>query len=203
VTPLLSFLLLAYLLGSLPFSAWIARSQGVDLRKIGSGNVGATNVLRALGPRWGALALFLDAAKGALAVLLGAHWGWQGWSLLAVGFAAILGHVFSFLLGFKGGKGVATSLGVFMALEPLGGLTALMVFAATVARTRYVSLGAILGGLTLVVAVIVQRGATAPIAIFASLAWLLLVIRHRSNIQRILAGTESRIGESVGTGATP
>lgn len=194
MTELLPLLLLAYLLGSLPFSAWIARSQGVDLREVGSGNVGATNVLRALGPRWGALALALDAGKGALAIWLGASRGLADWSLLAVGFAAILGHVFSFLLGFRGGKGVATSLGVFLALEPLGGLIALAVFAATVALTRWVSLGSLLGGLTLVGVLVVRKGPTAPTTLFALLAWVLLAVRHRANIQRILAGTESRIG---------
>lgn len=184
----------AYLLGSLPFSHWIALARGVDLRKVGSGNVGATNVARALGMRWGAVALGLDALKGAGAVWLAQSQGLTGWEVLAAGFVAVLGHVFSFFLRFRGGKGVATSLGVFLALEPWPVLGAVLVFAATVKRTRYVSLGSLLGGLTLLLTLLALRGPHAPVTRLALVAWVLLVVRHRANIRRLLAGTESRLG---------
>jgi glycerol-3-phosphate acyltransferase PlsY len=183
-----------YLLGALPFSAWIARAHGVDLRQVGSGNYGATNVARALGKGWGALALALDAAKGAAAVCLGDHLGLVGWELLAVGFCGILGHVASVFLGFRGGKGVATSAGVFLALEPVATGMAFMTFVGTVVLTRYVSLGSMLAGFALLSTLVLTRGWEAPATRFALVAWVLMMWRHRANIGRLLRGTESRFG---------
>ena len=183
-----------YLLGALPFSAWIARLHGVDLRRVGSGNYGATNVARALGKGWGALALLLDATKGAAAVHWGTHLGLTGWDLLAVGFCGILGHVASVFLGFRGGKGVATSLGVFVALEPMATSAAFVTFVVVLVLTRYVSLGSMLGGLALVLTLVLTRGLDEPATRFAVVAWVLLVWRHRANIGRLMRGTESRFG---------
>lgn len=185
-----------YLLGSLPFSAWIARLHGVDLRQVGSGNYGATNVARALGKGWGALALGLDATKGAAAVALGRELGLDGWALLAVGFSGILGHVASVFLGFRGGKGVATSLGVFLALEPTATAVAFVTFLGVVVLTRYISLGSMVGGFALVGTLAVTRGWEEPTTRFALVAWVLLVWRHRANIGRLMRGTESRFGGS-------
>ncbi len=185
----------AYLLGSLPFSFWIARYKGIDLYQIGSGNVGATNVARALGPRWGAFALVLDATKGAGGIALGLCAELSGWSLMACGLCAILGHVYSVFLGFKGGKGVATSLGVFLALEPHAMGISFLAFAAVVLSTRYVSLASLLAGASLCLTLSLTRGFGFPAAQFAFLAWILLIVRHRANIQRLWAGTESRFGE--------
>jgi len=195
---------IAYLLGSLPFSVWVARAFGVDVRKVGSGNPGATNVLRAAG-RWpGALALACDIGKGVAAVLLARAWvapEWWGWTALA----AVCGHVFSFLLSFRGGKGVATAAGALGALSPAALGIALVVFVAVVALTRYVSLGSMLGAVAYPAAlwVLASRGSgdgeigggarqatlTATVAIA-----LLVLFRHRQNLGRLLAGTENKLG---------
>ena len=141
-----------YLLGSLPFSVWIARAYGVDVRKVGSGNPGATNVLRSAGRGPGVLALLCDIGKGVLAVVL-ARWltdspAWWGWAALA----AVCGHVFSVFLRFRGGKGVATAAGALGAVSPSALGIAVVVFVAAVASTRYVSLGSILAALAFPIA---------------------------------------------------
>jgi glycerol-3-phosphate acyltransferase PlsY len=189
----------AYLIGSVPFSFLVARAFGVaDVRRVGSGNVGATNVLRSAGRGAGAVALGLDVAKGALAVAL-AQRLLPGHPMLPAVAAsvAVVGHVYPIWLGLRGGKGVATGLGAFAVLEPVAALVALPVFGLTVATTRFASLGSVVGAVTLAMLVLFFRGPD-PVALAALAATALIVFRHRSNLLRILAGTERRLDSSAG-----
>ncbi len=204
VLPVLSFLA-----GSIPFGVLIARSKGVDLRRVGSGNVGATNVGRVLGRRWGYLCFFLDLAKGLIPValagrMLGAGAGIpslpQQAAWLAVGFAAIAGHVFNFWLRFKGGKGVATALGVVVGMYPYftyAGLIALAIWIVVTLASRYVSLGSIVAAVAFLPLFAAfhwgQLGQLWPLCIFAAGMMALIILRHRGNIRRLLAGTENKI----------
>lgn len=181
-----------YLLGSVPFGLVITRALGLgDLRAIGSGNIGATNVLRT-GHKGAALAtLLLDSGKGAIAVLVARELAGE-WAALVAGSAAFLGHLFPVWLGFRGGKGVATFLGTTLALFLPVGLIACGLWLATAAITRISSLSALVAaaGAPVFALIIGLRGLAAATAFMA----VLIVIRHRANIARILAGTEPRIG---------
>jgi glycerol-3-phosphate acyltransferase PlsY len=190
----------AYLLGALPWSVWIARAHGVDVRKVGSGNPGATNVLRAAGRSAGILALACDVGKGVLAVVLAravlASPVWWGWAALA----AVCGHVFSVFLRFRGGKGVATAAGALGALSPAALGVALVVFVAAVALTRYVSLGSMLGAVTFPIALwrfadpSLAPGERLELLLATGLIAALVLARHRANLGRLLAGTENKLG---------
>ena len=196
--------LLAYLLGSIPFGYLIVRVRGGgDVRESGSGGTGATNVTRRAGRSAGVLTLLLDASKGALAVviarwLVGAEAG-VNWWVLAAALAAVVGHIFPVWLGFKGGKGVATGLGVFLALAPLAVLCALPVFVVVVWVTRYVSLGSITAAaiLPLCVWLLGARGGlsenSAPLMTAALVGAALIIFKHRANIGRLLRGEESKL----------
>lgn len=192
-------LLIAYLVGSIPFGLLIARwVAGVDVRTVGSGNVGATNVGRVLGKGGFAGVLLLDAAKGAAPVLLLPPLlatEPDRLALLAVlaGVGAILGHVFSVFLRFKGGKGVATTAGVIIALSPLTAAVTLAVFGLAVLLGRMVSLASVVASLSFPLAVYAVEG-TGPLLWMAVAVALLVVVRHRGNLARIAAGTEPRIG---------
>jgi len=206
----------AYLLGSIPFGLIIARAHGKDLRAIGSGNIGATNVSRALGKRWAYLCFLLDMLKGLLPMLAAMGLGkalstqsqTQGivilWLWLAVGCAAILGHIFPVYLRFKGGKGVATSLGVALGLWPyytISAAVALLIWVLIFSAWRYVSLASITASIVfpvaLVLAIIVvpqwNLAILWPLLIAATAIPLMVIIRHRENIKRLLAGTENKI----------
>jgi len=193
---------LAYLCGSLPWGLWVGRlARGVDVRTLGSGNLGATNVYRSLGPVLGILTLILDIAKGALPVWLLPHAaiavGFPGgpeWCRLAVGFAAVAGHVWTFLAGFKGGKGVATTAGVLLALAPAAFGIFALVFLLVVALTRYISLGSTLGAAAFAVALgfLAPGGLRSPTFLLGLLLALLVVFRHRDNFRRLLRGEERR-----------
>ncbi len=197
--------LVGYLLGSIPTGYVVARAKGVDIRSAGSGNIGATNVFRILGTPAGILVLLVDAAKGWIAVLIGMRmiWPWIApdvvtgtaeWLGVAAGVAAVLGHNYTFWLGFKGGKGIATSAGVLAGLVPLALLVALGVWIAVVVLSRYVSLASILGAFVLPFAVWFWRYSTLMITITALLA-AMAIYKHKSNIQRLLKGTENRVGK--------
>lgn len=190
-------LFVAYVLGSIPTGYLIGKIYRVDIRKLGSGNIGATNVQRTLGTVPGLLVLVMDALKGLLPVLLArlVHLtpGWQ----LAVGMLAVVGHMYPFILRFKGGRGVATGLGVVIGLSPLAALSGALVFVATVALTRYVSLGSIVGSCAAVAAYALVGDGKAPVVIALGAMFLLVVYQHRSNIRRLLAGTESKLGQKV------
>src|SRR5512135_10905 len=191
-------LALAYLLGSVPFSFLVARAFGVrDVRRVGSGNVGATNVLRSAGPAAGLLAFALDAAKGLAATLLAirllpAETVLPVSAVAAV--AAVVGHMYPVWLRFQGGKGVATGLGAFAPLAPAAALGALAVFAIVALATRFVSLGSVSGAIVLAALAVGLRGPD-PVAVAAVLSAALVVFRHRSNLRRILGGTERRVGQ--------
>ena len=201
------FLLIAgvYLLGAVPFGYVLARVKGVDLRRVGSGNIGATNVGRALGKKFGLVALVLDVLKGFLPVLaaLLLHGGAYGDTdhpavVAATGLAAIVGHNWPVYLRFKGGKGVATSCGVFLALFPVGLAVAVGVWVVVVWVTRYVSVGSMAGAVTVAVCAfaLVEEpfGKGRALCAFAVVAAGLSVLRHRGNIGRLVRGTEHRIG---------
>ena len=185
----------SYLLGSVPFSYLVARIFGVaDVRKVGSGNVGATNVMRSAGKTAGLVAFALDAAKGGAASYLvsrvfPADAVWP--SLAAV--AAVLGHVFPIWLGFKGGKGVATGAGAFAPLAPLAAALAVLVFAATLALSRYVSLSSLVASASLAV-LAALFGAPPPVWAGAAVCAGLIAVKHAPNIQRLRAGTENQLG---------
>ncbi|MFL6255593.1 MAG: glycerol-3-phosphate 1-O-acyltransferase PlsY [Pyrinomonadaceae bacterium] len=196
--------LLAYLLGSIPFGFLLVRlSVGGDVRETGSGGTGATNVTRRAGKGVGILTLLLDLLKGAAAVLiagalLGAEEGAQWW-VCAAGAAAVLGHVFPVWLRFRGGKGVATGLGVFLMLAPLATLCAFFLFVVVVWLWRYVSLGSMVAALMLPVAVWalstlgVSDRAPRPLLVLSMLGAALIVLMHRANVGRLLRGEESRL----------
>jgi len=194
-------LAVAFALGSIPTGLWVARARGVDLRHIGSGNLGATNVHRALGGRAGLLVLAVDMAKGALAVLVARWIAPAGYWPVGAAACAVLGHVVSPLAGFRGGKGVATGGGAMLGLAPLAGLIALLVFGVTVAATRFVSLGSILAALSLPVAVwLTARNVPGVIDVAIFLAGL-VVLRHRANLGRLFRGTEPRFARHGGGAA--
>lgn len=186
---------LGYTLGSIPFAFLLARRWGrVDLRTSGSGNLGATNVFRTCGPVVGLGALTLDLAKGAVTVVLARQFGDDSTAPTVAGVAAVIGHVYPVWLGFRGGKGVATSCGVFALLAPLATAIASVAFVITVWGTRYVSLGSVaatvlLGPLAYV------TSAPPAVVIGAVIAAAIIVERHRPNLMRVLAGAERRIGQ--------
>jgi glycerol-3-phosphate acyltransferase PlsY len=209
---------LAYLLGSLPFGLIVGRIKGIDIRQHGSGNIGATNVWRVLGKGWGLFTFALDFGKGLAAVLL-AEWITRHWSVtialphdhtrvedfdpaaagIAAAVACILGHNFPVWLGFKGGKGVATSLGVIGGLMPVACVVIFLVWVAVLKISRYVSLASIIAALSLpiVVVILLFGGWMHSWAhfYFAVVATLMVIIRHRSNIHRLITGTENRFGK--------
>ena len=185
---------LGYLIGSVPFALLVARYWGVaDLRVAGSGNLGAANVLRTSGMTAGVLVAVLDIAKGALSVALARRFSDHAAAPALAGLAAIAGHIYPVWLRCRGGKGVAAACGVFLVLTPWAVAPAVTVFAATVWLTKYVSLGSVLGSLTLSAFVYVAGGsATTIVAALAATA--LIVFSHRSNLARLRTGTERRLG---------
>jgi glycerol-3-phosphate acyltransferase PlsY len=190
-------ILVAYGLGSMPFAWLLARRFGAtDLRRIGSGNVGAANVFRASGVTAGVLVAILDVAKGAASVLLADRLGGGAGTAAAAGMAAIVGHVYPVWLRFRGGKGVATACGVFAVLTPAAMAPALAVFVTTVWLTKYVSLGSVLATLALP-PIAYAMGSSLPVVAVACAACALIVFRHRSNVGRLRAGTERRLGAPV------
>ena len=187
----------AFLLGSIPTGYLVARAKGVDIRQHGSGNIGATNVFRTLGKPLGVLVFFIDALKGFGAVWLASHFGEAGpWTGIVAAVAAIAGHNYTPWLGCKGGKGIATSAGVLLALMPWAVLAIALVWIVVFKVSRYVSLASICAAAALPLAVGVLWfagcGGNGPLLAFALLISALAIWRHRSNIERLRAGTESR-----------
>jgi glycerol-3-phosphate acyltransferase PlsY len=186
-----------YGLGSIPTGLLIARWQkGIDLRQHGSGNIGMTNVLRAVGKGAAALTLVGDLVKGLIPVLLARTWLTSPWAIGLVALAAVVGHMYPLFAGFHGGKGVATTLGVFIPLLPGPLLIAFVVWAACVAFRRQVSLGSLAAAASLPIAAILWGLPTAYV-LYALVAAALIWYRHRENIERLLAGTEPTIGQRV------
>jgi len=184
-------LICAYLLGSVPTGLLLARGMGVNIREAGSGNIGATNVYRTMGRKVGILTLIGDCLKGLIPVLVAKWLGLPDVWIAAIGLAAFLGHVYTVFLGFKGGKGVATALGVFLGTSPLSVLFGLVVFALVLYKWRYVSLASITAAGLVPVLAWLTGGGTELVLMSIAIA-ALIIFRHRENISRLRAGTESK-----------
>jgi glycerol-3-phosphate acyltransferase PlsY len=187
---------LAFLLGSIPFGLIVGRLRGVDVRQVGSGNIGATNTARAVGRKLGALVLLLDAAKAYLPMIaakqLFAGDARAGWLVSAVGLAAFLGHLYSPWLRFRGGKGVATGLGVFLALAPFSAALAAAVWIGVYVATRISSVGS-LAATTAIVPIMVLRHEPPYNVALAAVLFVLIVWKHRDNIRRLWHHQESKV----------
>jgi glycerol-3-phosphate acyltransferase PlsY len=182
-----------YLLGSIAFALLLARWRGIELRKVGSGNPGAANALRAAGVGVAIAVMLLDAAKGAVAVAAARLISDDVAVATSAGVAAIVGHVYPVWGGFRGGKGVAVSAGVFAVLAPAATAIAVLVFVGTIAATRFISAGSIAGALALPVGAAVSH-VPIPVEAGTLLAAAIVIVRHRDNVSRLMAGTERRIG---------
>lgn len=190
-------LIAGYLLGSIPFGYLLVKwVKGVDVRTQGSGNIGMTNVWRVAGAKWGIATLALDIAKGALAVFLARYLD-PGDNLLAVGtgLTALIGNIFSVFLKFKGGKGIGVSVGIFFSLLPLESSAGLAVFLVALALTRMISVGSLLGATTMALLTLYFEHGLTWFSGLALVATVMIWWTHRQNIQRILAGTENKIGK--------
>jgi glycerol-3-phosphate acyltransferase PlsY len=221
--PVLAYILTAlgaYLLGSIPTGFLVAKAKGIDIRSVGSGNIGATNAMRVLGKPAGIAVLLLDAAKGFVACVflssfiyderiywLARHFGGiyilfhdlpaeiQTKYYVVAGIFAVLGHNYTCWLKFKGGKGIATTAGVYLALAPWALLVALVVFILAIVLTRYVSVGSIAGAVALPATVWIMSPNNLFLGIVTTALGALAIYKHKSNIQRLLAGTENRLGK--------
>lgn len=183
----------AYCSGALPYGALIARRKGVDIQRVGSGNIGATNVTRQLGWRLGALVLVLDVAKGALPTLAARLWATEvAWAVPAVGCAAVVGHCFSVWLRFRGGKGVATALGVFVVIDPVASAGCVAIFAVSYAAFRLSSVGSLLGAIAFPF-LLWFRGQPAVLVGMGAAIALLIGVRHHDNLSRLLRGVENEV----------
>jgi glycerol-3-phosphate acyltransferase PlsY len=187
-------ILAAYLMGSIPFAQLLSKRRGIDLRRVGSGNVGASNVLRTVGVRPAVLAMMLDAVKGTIAVLLAQRLTNGVAAPVLAGLASMIGHVYPVWLRFRGGKGVATAAGAFAVLTPAAAAAAVGVFLLTVALTRFISVGSMAAALTLA-GWTIASDAPAAVGIGAAIGAALVLVGHRANVLRLVAGTERRIGQ--------
>jgi len=185
----------AYLLGSVPVGVLLARMKGADPRKVGSGNIGATNVMRAAGKVTGALTLVGDILKGLLPVAVAFIVGEPVIVVAAAGLAAFLGHLFPLFLGFKGGKGVATALGVYLRLDPFAVFITVIVFVLVLLKWRFVSLGSLVGVAAMPL-LLYLLNAPDYYVYLALIIGALIFIKHKDNIRRLFAGTENKIGRS-------
>jgi acyl phosphate:glycerol-3-phosphate acyltransferase len=186
--------LAAYLMGSIPFAQLLSKRRGIDLRRVGSGNVGASNVLRTLGVRPAVLAMMLDAVKGTVAVLIAQRLTTGVAAPVAAGLASMIGHVYPVWLRFRGGKGVATAAGAFAVLTPVALVVAVGAFLLTVVLTRFISVGSMVAALTLA-AWAIASDAPSIVGIGAAIGAALVLIGHRANVLRLVAGTERRVGQ--------
>jgi glycerol-3-phosphate acyltransferase PlsY len=187
-------MLVGYLLGSIPFGVIIGKIGKIDVTKAGSGNIGATNVMRTMGLTPAAFVLIFDTLKGALPVWLARAYSGDPLLIVLCGLAAIIGHAFPLFLGFKGGKGVATGGGVLLGIAPDMFVFGIVLFLVVVGLTRYVSAGSVLSAVTVFI-LFILLGKPLPYTVVVGLAAVLIVVRHTANIKRLIAGTERRIGE--------
>jgi glycerol-3-phosphate acyltransferase PlsY len=190
----------SYLLGAIPTSHWVAlRFKGIDLRTVGSGNLGATNLYRQLGWSYAIPVGIFDMLKGAIPVAVFGPWAGTGVvGALLLGVVAVLGHVFSVFVGFKGGKGVATGGGIVLGFAPWAFLVSLLVWIVTTKLSGYVSLGSILGAIALPPAVWLLHPAQRSTVPYIVVLSALVIWFHRANIKRLMAGTENRFGARAG-----
>ncbi len=199
-------LFVAYLSGATPFGYLAGKLKGIDIRQHGSGNIGATNAIRVLGKGIGIPVFILDLLKGLLPVLVAKHWLAQmpgaesliSWGAVLTALAAVLGHMFTFWLGFKGGKGVATTGGVLLGIAPMAMLGGLAVWLVFFFSLRYVSLASIMAGVGVVVSLLISMARSGTwdwvLLGFGLLVMVLVIVRHRSNIHRLWNGTEPKAG---------
>lgn len=198
LNPVIISSLLGYLLGSIPFGLLVGKVRGVDIRQHGSGNIGATNVVRVLGKKWGILVFVLDALKGLMAVVVAMELaGGRGSASagvvgIAAALACVLGHNFPVWLKFKGGKGVATTAGVLVGLLPWSALIAFLSWVVVFYSTRYVSVASMVAAVVIPVSVWVLERQATPLFWFSVVVAVLGLVRHRSNFKRLLEGTEPR-----------
>ncbi len=209
----ISLLITAYLAGSIPFGLVLGKiARGVDIRKTGSGNIGTANAVRALGPFWGGMTLLGDALKATIPVLAAMnlnHWapgtvpqGLDMWLPPLVGLMAVLGHNYSLFLGFTGGKGIATSFGVFAAMEWRAALIGFILYLAIISLTKISSLGSLTGSLSIPVLMVLFR-TPLPYTVFAFLAVAMAFYTHRANIGRLIRGEERKITDKAKSLETP
>ena len=185
---------LAFLIGSVPTAFWYAKYvHGLDIRQHGSGNIGASNSLRVLGKKAGIIVLLIDLLKGLIPVLVARKLGFTPENILLTGVFAVLGHLFSPFVGFKGGKGIATAFGVILGFSPLGALICIAVFGVVLYFSRYVSLGSVCGVLAFWVYIFFQPDRSMQTLIIASVLAFLLIISHRKNLGRLWSSTENKI----------
>ncbi len=197
----ISFLIVAYLLGSFPTAVWIGKAfYNIDVREFGSGNAGATNTFRVLGRKAGVPVLIIDILKGALAVSLSYFSGFEAGSTdfitlqMGLGIAALIGHIFPIFAGFRGGKGVATLLGVVVCVNPLACSIALLVFLAVLFLSRYVSVSSMAAGVSFpIILNVFMHNQNTVLMVFSVLVSVVLIITHRNNITRLLNKQETRI----------
>ena len=196
------FVLIAYLLGSIPTSVWISKSKfGIDIRDYGSGNAGATNTFRVLGSKWGTIVMAIDMLKGVIATsqwVLLSKYDYEGLArtnfMIALGLAAVLGHIFPIWANFRGGKGVATLLGMALAIQPVVALCCIAVFLLVLFLTRFVSLSSIIAGIAFMVLILfVFNAEETSYRAFAIMVALMIVLTHQKNISRLMKGTENKI----------
>ena len=201
MTPFLLWIF-SYLLGSIPFGIVFAKSSKVDIRNHGSGNIGATNVARVIGKKAGLMTLAADVLKGVAAVAIASYVLDEVWQVAVAGLMAFVGHVYSVFLKFKGGKGVATGLGIFLYLMPLAAVSTMAVFGVSLWLSSYVSVGSIIGALSLPLFGIYYDVPPEFIAISVIVA-LIIVQKHVGNMERILDGTEARFLKKIEFDKTP
>ena len=185
---------LAFALGSVPTAYWYARYfHHIDIRQYGSGNIGATNSFRTLGKKAGLIVFIIDFLKGLIPVLVLKQWGYPQDVVLTAGIFAVLGHIFTPITKFKGGKGIATSFGVILGFSPWAALICIALFVSVVYFTRYVSLGSVIGVIAFAIFVLLSFHGQIKIQILALALSLLLIFSHRDNLKRLLAGKENKI----------
>ncbi len=187
-----AYIILSYLLGSVPVGVVLSKLKGQDPRKGGSGNIGATNVMRTVGKGLGILTLAGDIVKGFLPTWLAIHYDQPAVVIAACGLAAFAGHVWPIYLGFRGGKGVATALGLFLALKPIVIPILLIVFMLVLLKWRYVSLGSLVGTALMPVLLLIL-GSPAAYTVVSFIVALIIFYKHRDNIKRLLAGKENKL----------
>lgn len=198
----LILVIIAYLIGSIPTSVWISKSIfNIDIRDYGSGNPGATNTFRVLGSKWGSIVMIVDVTKGAIATSLYILMPYYLTNELArtnlmiiLGLASVIGHIFPIWAGFKGGKGVATILGMALAIQPIVALLCLIVFLLTLITTRFVSLSSLIAGIAFMVLILfIFNEKETMYRLFAIIVAFMVIITHQKNISRLLKGTENKV----------
>jgi glycerol-3-phosphate acyltransferase PlsY len=195
-------IILAYIIGSIPTAVWVSKSVfGIDIRDYGSGNAGATNSFRVLGSKWGSFVMLVDVTKGVLAtslyILIPFYLNNELARtnfMIALGMVAVLGHIFPIFANFRGGKGVATLLGMALAIQPMVALLCLVVFLITLLSTRFVSLSSILAGVAFMVLILfIFKEKETIYRLFAIIVAMMVVVSHQKNISRLMKGTENKV----------